>query len=521
MIADESTDGDGVVARQDRRMVTAALLLAMTVTALEQTVVSTAMPSIIASLQGLDIYPWVFSAYLLAATVTTPIYGKLADRWGRKRLLLFGLALFSIGSVLSGQSRSMGELIAMRVVQGLGAGAVGPIVLTMLGDLFTLKERAAVQSLFSGVWGLSSLAGPAIGGILTDRLSWRWVFYVTVPFSVLAAWILVRHVDERVEPGAKAPVDWPGAVLLALGSSCLLLAVLQGPGATVVGVGAWLAAAAAILVGFVARERRAADPMLPLDLVAQGPIAAAMVGSFAIGVLLFGIDTYVPLFIQGVRGGSATQAGWTLTPLFVAWALSVFVSAWVAIALGFRKTAMAGGGLITAGTGCLVLGAQWPASSGPLFAGGMVVIGLGMGPASLSFILSTQNSVPWNRRGVATAAVTFVRTIGGALGVGFLGATLGLEFAGRLEAAGARGIDVVAALRPETHARLSAEGLALVQSALGKTLRDVFLQMMAVGVVALVAAARLARGRATEAVEDAPAGSQAADADPALVGVLD
>src|SRR4051794_13569485 len=177
--------------RAERRIVTVALLLSMTVVSLEQTVVSTAMPSIIAALKGLDTYPWVFSAYLLAATVTTPLYGKLADLLGRKRVLLFGLGLFGLGSVLSGMSQSMPQLIAARVVQGLGAGAVGPMVLTLLGDLFTLEERARVQGLFSAVWGVSSMAGPALGGVLTDRLSWRWVFFVTVPFAAVAAWILV------------------------------------------------------------------------------------------------------------------------------------------------------------------------------------------------------------------------------------------------------------------------------------------------------------------------------------------
>ena len=175
-------------------MITLALILAMTVTALEQTVISTAMTSIIASLKGLEIFPWVFSAYLLAATVTVPLYGKLADLLGRKRVLLFGLGMFGLGSMLSGAAQSMPQLIAARVIQGLGAGAVGPIVITLLGDLFTLAERARVQSLFSAVWGVSSLAGPALGGILTDRLSWRWVFFVTIPFAVVAAWILVTQV---------------------------------------------------------------------------------------------------------------------------------------------------------------------------------------------------------------------------------------------------------------------------------------------------------------------------------------
>src|SRR6516164_9845672 len=170
----------------NRRMVTAALVVAMTVTAMEQLVVSPAMPTIIAHLRGFNIYPWVISAYLLAATVSTPIYGKLADLFGRKRVLLFGLVLFSLGSILSGTSMSMGQLIAMRTLQGLGAGAVGPIVLTLLGDMFSLQERARIQGLFSAVWGLSSIAGPLIGGWLTVHLNWRWVFFVSVPFAVLA-----------------------------------------------------------------------------------------------------------------------------------------------------------------------------------------------------------------------------------------------------------------------------------------------------------------------------------------------
>src|SRR3954467_2090608 len=204
----ESAQGSGPRrgSRAERRIVTIALLLAMTVVSLEQTVVSTAMPSIIAALKGLDIYPWVFSAYLLAATVTTPLYGKLADMLGRKRVLLFGLALFALGSMLSGLARSMPELIAMRVLQGLGAGAVAPIVLTLLGDLFTLEQRARVQGWFSAVWGVSSLAGPALGGVLTDQLSWRWVFFVTVPFAIVSAWILARHVHEKVERAEVRPI---------------------------------------------------------------------------------------------------------------------------------------------------------------------------------------------------------------------------------------------------------------------------------------------------------------------------
>jgi EmrB/QacA subfamily drug resistance transporter len=487
-----------------RAMVTLALLLAMTVAALEQTVVSTAMPSIIAQLKGLDIYPWVFSAYLLAATVSTPLYGKLADVFGRKRVLLFGLGLFALGSMLSGMARSMPQLIGMRVVQGLGAGALGPIVLTMLGDLFTLRERAKVQGLFSAVWGGASLIGPALGGVLTDQLSWRWVFFVTVPFGVVSAWILAWYVHEKVERKANVPIDWPGAAFLAASTFLLLLAVLRGGELTLSGTGVLLALAAALLALFVVQERRAIDPVLPLDLVLSPHIAAANVGSFLIGGLLFGIDTYVPLFVQGVRGGTATQAGRIITPLFLSWSISVAVAAKVVVRFGFRKTAVVGSMLIASGTLGLVMGAMHPSASGPWFLAGMVVLGMGMGPTSLSYILSVQHEVNWGRRGVATGAVTFLRTMGGALGVGILGATLGYELAGRLAGVRGLGVDVAAALRPETHRLLAPEQLAAVQDALGRSLRDVLLQMLAMSVVAIAFSTGLRGGRAAPVASPTP-----------------
>ncbi len=488
-----------------RRVVTIALLLAMAVVALEQTVVSTAMPSIIAQLEGLEIYPWVFSAYLLASTVTTPIYGKLADLWGRKHILLFGLGLFGLGSILSGRATSMPELIAMRVVQGLGAGAVGPIVLTLLGDLFSLEERAKVQGWFSAVWGISSVAGPWLGGYLTDNLSWRWVFYVTVPFALVACWVLLRHVEEDVRRDRTLPIDWPGAALLASGSTLLLLAILSGSRLSTGWVAGLLAASAGLIAWFVAVERRAADPILPPDLFAQGPIAAAIAASFLIGALLFGIDTYVPLYVQGVLGGKATEAGAVITPLFLAWAMSVAVAAKVVVRFGFRATALVGMGMIALGMAGLALGASRPDSAVLLFKASLVMTGFGFGPASLSCILGVQNAVDWNRRGAATGAVTFSRVLGGAMGVGLLGATLAFEFSRRLAAAGAAGVDIVAALRPETHDRLTPEQLHLIQDALGRTLRDVFLQMFALSILATLCALKLEAGRAVSRVEPATA----------------
>lgn len=487
-----------------KRLVTIALLLAMAVVALEQTVVSTAMPSIIAQLQGLEIYPWVFSAYLLASTVTTPIYGKLADLWGRKPILLFGLALFTVGSILAGRSGSMPELITMRVVQGLGAGAVGPMILTLLGDLFSLEQRAKVQGFFSAVWGVSSVAGPLLGGYLTDELSWRWVFYVTVPFSIVAAWVLLLHVHETVRRDAARPIDWAGAGLLAAASTTFLLAILGGSSSSTLQASGLLIAATVLLVIFVGVERRASDPILPPDLFTRPAIVAATAGSFLIGALMFAIDTYVPLYVQGVLGGQATAAGAVITSLFLSWAISVAIAAKVVVRFGFRSTATFGMSLIALGMVGLVVGAMIPAWSVRIFQISLAITGLGFGPASLSCILNVQNEVDWNRRGVATGSIQFFRTLGGAVGVGILGATLTFEFGQRLLAARAEGIDIVAALRPETHGQLTPANLQLIQAALGQTLRDIFVQMLVLALIAIGCVTRLTSGRPQSRQDAAP-----------------
>jgi multidrug resistance protein len=461
-------------------------MMAMMVTAVEQLVVSPAMPTIIAHLNGFEIYPWVVSAYLLASTVSTPIYGKLADLYGRKRVLLFGLALFTIGSMLSGTAQSMGQLIAMRAIQGLGAGAVGPIVLTLVGDLYSLEERAKIQGLFSTVWGVSSIGGPLVGGWLTVQFGWRWVFFVSLPFAIPATAMLAYYVHERIERREVAPIDWAGAGLLTTGLSALLLIVLDGAslGLRVDMVLAVLTIV--LLVGFVFRELRAADPILPMDLMVRPTIAASIVGNFMIGAVLVGIETYVPLFMQGVRGGDATQAGTALTPLFLAWAVSVAFAAPAVVRFGFRRSGMFGAGIAMLGLGGLVVGAIFPAWTRTAFMLGLAVVGMGMGPASLSFILSVQNAVSWGQRGVATGSILFFRTIGGAIGVGILGGALGWELSRFLARAGATGIDVAAALRPQTHALLRPEHLAMVQVGLGVSLRDVFIQIVVIGAATFV-----------------------------------
>ncbi len=482
-----------------RRMITAALLVAMMVTAVEQLVVSPAMPTIFAQLKGFEIYPWVVSAFLLATTVSTPIYGKLADLFGRKRVLLFGLTLFSIGSVLSGTSQSMVQLIAMRTIQGLGAGAVGPIVLTMLGDLFTLQERARVQSLFSAVWGLSSVGGPLLGGYLTVYLGWRWVFLTCVPFAV-AAILMLGLLRDRAAGQAVGRTDrlGRGGALDAGAVGAPSGGARRARGMAGRLDGALAGASALLLVLFAVREHYATDPILPLDLMARPTIAASLVGSVLFGAILFGLDVYVPLYVQGVRGGDAIQAGRASDaalsgvgdqrrpgrsggrPLGVSARWDDRVELWSSL-----------GNLV------LVIGASYPDWSRLCFPVGLAIVGTGMGPTSLSFILAVQHAVSWGQRGVATGAITFLRTIGGAVGVGILGAVVGWELAHRLADAGAVRIDIASALRPETHEHLGTAQLLLVQANLGLALRNVYVQLTLLAVGSLICALWLPNKHAT------------------------
>src|SRR5437588_5036592 len=294
---------------------------------------------------------------LLTSTTTVPIYGKLADLFGRKPVFLFGTTLFLIGSVASGASQSMEQLIVFRAIQGLGAGAVLPIVLTIIGDIFAVEERARVQGLFSGVWATSSIVGPALGGLIVDHFSWRWVFYINIPFGLLSAFLLIISLKEHVER-KKQPLDYIGTLTLTGGIVALLFALLQGGTSW-----AWnslpsialFALAALLLLLFVYQERRAPEPILPLTLFKNRIIAISSIGGVILGVIMFGITSYVPLFVQGVRGGSATSAGVTLGPLLLAWPIASMLSGKIILRSGYRLTACVGALLVSIGVGLVTL----------------------------------------------------------------------------------------------------------------------------------------------------------------------
>src|SRR6266568_2299506 len=493
--------------RRAKTVVVIALMLGMSLAALDTTIVGTALPSIVGKLGGISLYSWVFSVYLLTSTTTVPIYGKLADLYGRKPIFLFGTTLFLLGSAACGAAQSMEQLIIFRAIQGLGAGAVLPIVVTIIGDIFALKERARVQGLFSGVWAFSSIIGPALGGLIVDHFSWRWVFYINIPFGLISGALLAIYLKENVER-KKRKLDYFGTLTLTAGIVALLFAVLEGGS-----LWAWdsvqsivlFAFAFGLIVLFLRQEQRAPEPILPLSLFNNRIIAISSIGGVILGVLMFGITSYVPLFVQGVKGGTATSAGITLGPLLLAWPIAATLSGRIVIRYGYRFAASLGMALSTIGTGMVIL---FTRDTGlPFIITAMIFIGTGLGFASTSFILAVQNAVPWNLRGVATATTQFFRTIGGTVGIAVMGTILNIQMAwrfppifGHFAAATARLPKSVAQanvlLTPDVRATLPSDFLYQLQSALAQSLFWVNGLMLAVAVAGLAAMFLLPGGRA-------------------------
>jgi len=400
-----------------RPLTTVALALSLFMAALEMTVVSTAMPTVVSDLGGIQHYAWVFTAYMLASTITGPIFGKLADLYGRKPILLFGIGLFLAGSVASGLSPSMEWLIAFRTIQGLGAGAMQPVTLTVVGDIYSLEERARVQGIFSGVWGLSGLLGPLAGGFIVRWLSWHWIFYINVPVGLATAALIVTCFHENVQKQRRT-LDIAGAVLLALGVVALLLGA-QGQG------NRWvpLTLAAVLLAAFVLVERKVKEPVIPPSIFTIRAIVIASVASALFSAAMFGATTYVPLFVQGVLGRSPTEAGGMITPMLVGWPVCSLIAGRLLVRVGFRPLIV--GGLGAAGVSTVAMALLLKPGVPLLLPGlAMGVFGMGLGFAATALLIAVQTSVGWEMRGVATASNMFFRTVGGAVGVGAMGGVL-------------------------------------------------------------------------------------------------
>ena len=408
-----------------KRLALAGVMLSIFLAAMESTVVATAMPRVVTSLGGLEMYSWVFSGFLLTSTVTMPLWGRLSDLYGRRPIFLAGLVLFLAGSALSGASRDMTQLIVFRMLQGLGAGSLMPIGMTVVGELFGLERRAKLQGYISGVWGVASLLGPLIGGVLTDHASWRWVFYINLPFGLVAMALITSALADAAGGERRPVIDYAGLGLFAAGVSALLVGVLEAGR-----VGAWgggdvvgpLAVALVTLPAFLVVERRVAEPILPLRLFGNRVVLAGAATGFLAGMAMFGAISFVPLFLQSVSGMSATAAGSVLVPFVLGWVAKSITSARLVLRIGYRV-------VVVAGMACLTLAflllSRWSVAltQGTAMRDALLG-GIGMGLTMVPMLIAVQSAVPRTDLGAATSMIQFFRTVGGAIGLAVMGAVM-------------------------------------------------------------------------------------------------
>ena len=448
--------------RRQKFEILGAVMLALFLGALDQTVVSTAMPKILTDLDGSALYTWVITIYLLTSTITVPFYGKLSDLFGRKPLLMIGIGLFLAGSVLSGLSQNMEQLILFRGLQGIGAGSLFPISLAVIGDLFSPAERGRYQGLFGAVFGLSFLLGPAIGGLLTDLVSWHWVFFVNLPIGIVSLIVIWRLLPTIRRSDATRNLDYAGAAVFTVAISFLLVGLTNKSGVSAAGlpnewtdptVGGFILVALALSALFLFVESRAKEPIVPLGLWRERTYASSIIATFLVSFGFFGAIIFLPRWFQVVRGESATLSGYLLFPLLVGLIGSSILSGIIVSRTGRYKPIVIGGIAIMA-VG-LVLMTQLNATTDyvPLFVW-MFITGVGIGPTLSVFTIIVQNAVPFAQLGVATSNLTFFRQIGGSVGLAIAGTVFGTSLQNRLP--GEVVASLPAAIQPQAQAMLGA-----------------------------------------------------------------
>lgn len=415
---------DGVGFRSERGPILIAVMVTTGLVAIDSTILATAVPTIVKDLGGFASFPWLFSIYLLTQAVAVPIYSKVADSVGRKPVVLLGVGLFLLGSVASGFAWSMPVLIAFRAVQGLGAGAVQPMAMTIVGDIYTLEERAKAQGYIASVWAISAIVGPTLGGVFSEFTSWRWIFFVNVPLCLAAAWLLVRHLDETVTRTRHA-IDWLGGLFLTGALSLLILAMLEGGNAwawtSTPSIGAFTVGAV-LLVAFALVERRAAEPVLPLTMLTRRVVLTTSLVSVGVGAIMIGLTSYVPSYLEALLHASPLTSGLTLAVLTIGWPIAATLSGRVYLRVGFRTTVLLGSSIVILGTVELAVTSLHPA----LVAVGLgcFIVGLGLGLVAAPSLIAAQSSVAWGERAVVTGTNMFARSVGSAVGVAALGAVV-------------------------------------------------------------------------------------------------
>ncbi len=442
-------DGLVHISRHAQLATLGTVMLGMLLSSLDQTIVGTAMPRIVGDLNGLEHYSWVITGYLIASTAGVPIFGKLSDIFGRKWLFMGGIVIFLAGSMLAGLSQSMTELIAFRAIQGVGAGMMMPIAQAIIGDIFTPAERGKYQGLLMAVFGLSTIVGPTLGGFITDNLTWRWVFYVNVPFAILALAVVFVVLPSHTALHKRPAIDWLGSGALIAGVVPLLLALSWG-GSTypwtspeILGL---LAVAIVFATAFLLIERRAEAPTIPLDLFRNRIFTASVIITFLTSAGMFGAVLYIPLFAQAALGDTATGSGFILTPMMLGVIVVSIVSGLLLSRTGRYKTLAIVGTAITT-IGMFLLGQMTAATDNATLVRDMVILGVGLGTSMALFTIVVQNAFPIERLGVVTASLAFFRSIGGVVGVALLGSVMTNRMTGDLQAG-------IATLPPDVASKL-------------------------------------------------------------------
>ncbi|OIJ14235.1 MFS transporter [Anaerobacillus alkalilacustris] len=413
-----------------QRNITIALIIATFLAAIEVTVISTAMPVITRELGGIDLISWVFAIYLLTYAVMTPIFGKLADLFGRKKIFITGVTLFLLGSALCGFSQSMEQLILFRALQGVGAGALMPMTFTIVGDVFKYEQRAKAQAIIGSIWGIAGIFGPLVGGFFVDYFTWHWIFFINIPFGLIAMYLIWKNLEERIEK-RKRSIDYGGAVTFIIGTTALLYALLTGGNEI-----AWndfqmivlFSVAFVFLALFIIVQLKVSEPMLPFQLLKNRHLLIVNLSGLLLGAILIGLTAYLPLWIQGVLLLAATSSGLTLIPMSIGWPIAAFFSGRFIVKLGTKPLSLSGVILIFIGTSALA----FITSTTPnyILVIIMFIIGLGFGLSFTVFTVIVQSSVQWHFRGTAASSNAFLRTLGQTLGIAVLGAVLNQHIGG-------------------------------------------------------------------------------------------
>lgn len=408
-----------ITSERQKWLLIVGIVLSVFMASMEATVVATAMPTIASQLGGLELFSWVFIAYQLTSTTLVPVFGKMSDLYGRRRVYLIAMILFLGGSLLCGMATTMNQLILYRAIQGIGAGGVLPLSFIMIGEMFTLEERARFQGIFSSVWGISAVVGPLIGGFIVDNVSWHWVFYINVLPGLLAIGLIWTNWRDMPRAAGRVRIDFLGAILLTTSVVALMLGLQWGTTMTRIGLVSLAAVLLALLVWW---ERQVDEPILPLPLFRDRLFSAANGNGLLGGVAMFGMLSFVPLFVQGVRGTAATQAGLALAPQMICWVLASIVASNLILRFDYKRVAMVGMLLLMVGTGLMAFFSA--EASLPVIMVFLALMGLGMGLSVAPFMVAVQSTVERRQLGSATSTLQFSRSIGGTIGTGIMGAAL-------------------------------------------------------------------------------------------------